>query len=199
MFLKVIISLTCKKWQRNWSWLDDETRLGWTLCGGVGGSSRSGTLNSSIAPLTPLRPAGLQEKVLVWKEWYNMDEQKVQIGRKWSRWKRKGGKIGSEEYVGREMVQKLGRWPRLVLVNRSTWCIPASSNPNFHLLRANKQPWNTFSASSHLYFSLSLNIFVLGGPSINTLSHSFHCSLTLSSSLAMSLFPSDYSSMNMLI
>ena len=57
--------------------------LGWTLCGGVGGSSRSGTLNSSIAPLTPLRPAGLQEKVLVWKEWYNMDEQKVQGGRKW--------------------------------------------------------------------------------------------------------------------
>ena len=114
-------------------------------------------------------------------------------------WKNKSGKIGSEEYVGREMVQKLGRWPRLVLVNRSTWCIPASSNPNFHLLRANKQPWNTFSASSHLYFSLSLNIFVLGGPSINTLSHSFHCSLTLSSSLAMSLFPSDYLSINMLI
>ena len=168
-------------------------------CGWVGGSSRSGTLNSSIAPLTPLRPAGLQEKVLVWKEWYNMDEQKVQRGRKWCGWKRKGGKIGSEEYVGREMVQKLGRWPRLLLVNRSTWCIPASSNPNFHLLRANKQPWNTFSASSHSYFSLSLNIFVLGGPSINTLSHSFHCSLTLSSSLAMSLFPSDYLSMNMLI
>ena len=94
-------------------------------------------------------------------------------------WKNKSGKIGSEEYVGREMVQKLGRWPRLVLVNRSTWCIPASSNPNFHLLRANKQPWNTFSASSHLYFSLSLNIFVFGGPSINTISRPFQCSFSL--------------------
>ena len=139
-------SYTCLCLKKIWG---KEMWLGWTLCGGVGGSSRSGTLNSSIAPLTPLRPAGLQEKVLVWKEWYNMDEQKVQRGRKWCRWKRKGGKIGSKEYVGREMVQKLGRWPRLVLVNRSTWCIPASPNPNFHLFRANKQPWITFSASSH--------------------------------------------------